>query len=243
MSFLQKERILIDNSTHIISLFLFSFKVGGLNWVREVLDPNRRVVFLNTDNVPAIDDQGGTTNPIESALLEILVSSLVHCGVSPSKMGVIAPYRAQLRLIKKWVASFPQLEASTVDRYQGRDKDCILISFCHSNDSKKVGRLLSDWRRCNVAFTRAKKKLIFVGSASTLVGSPILDSLFRLLELKGWIYSLPPNAHETGPDLPLSQKTPSSQSSSQRPPFLRFSGNQQPSPITSNVIAEMDVVR
>ena len=190
--------------------------------------------------VPATEDQvGGTTNPVESALLEILVSSLVHCGVNPSKMGVIAPYRAQLRLIKKWVSAFPQLEASTVDRYQGRDKDCILISFCHSNDSKKVGRLLCDWRRCNVAFTRAKKKLIFVGSVSTLVGSPILDSLFRLIEPKGWIYSLPPNAHETSPDIPLHLTPPSP--SSQRPPFVRYLGNQQPSPITSNVIAEMDV--
>ena len=216
----------------------------------EALDPNRSVIFLNTDPKSAKEERvgGGTVNLVESKLLEILVSSLVHCGVDPSKIGVIAPYRAQLRLIKKWTPAFPLLEVSTVDRYQGRDKDCILISFCCSNDSKRVGRLLCDWRRCNVAFTRAKKKLIFVGSMSTLVGSPIFDALFKLLDPKGWIYPLAPDAHNLYPNLPPPQPCPSSSSSSfsspssQRSPFVKYVRNsQQPSPITRNIIEEMDV--
>lgn len=60
------------------------------------------------------------------------------------------------------------LEISTIDRYQGRDKPAIVLSFVRSNPQHKVGRLLEDVRRLNVAITRAKCKLILVGSFKTL---------------------------------------------------------------------------
>ena len=77
------------------------------------------------------------------------------------------------------------LEISTVDRYQGRDKPAIIVSFVRSNPKHKVGRLLEDFRRLNVALTRAKCKLIMIGSFSTLYkGSqplqPVLDRVRRL---------------------------------------------------------------
>ena len=60
------------------------------------------------------------------------------------------------------------LEICTIDRYQGRDKPTIVLSFVRSNPQHKVGRLLEDIRRLNVAITRAKCKLILVGSFKTL---------------------------------------------------------------------------
>ena len=54
------------------------------------------------------------------------------------------------------------------DAVSGRDKECIIISFVRSNDEGNVGELLIDWRRINVALTRAKHKLIMIGSPSTL---------------------------------------------------------------------------
>ena len=68
--------------------------------------------------------------------------------------------------IKSWKEN--GLELSTIDRYQGRDKDVIILSTVRSNAGGKVGRLLLDMRRLNVALTRAKCKLIIVGSFSTL---------------------------------------------------------------------------
>uniref|UniRef100_A0A6T6DHT9 DNA replication ATP-dependent helicase/nuclease n=1 Tax=Craspedostauros australis TaxID=1486917 RepID=A0A6T6DHT9_9STRA len=77
---------------------------------------------------------------------------------------------------KKWIED--GLEFSTIDRYQGRDKDAILISFVRSNTSGNAGRLLQDIRRLNVALTRAKSKLILIGSFSTLTqGSVPLNSI------------------------------------------------------------------
>ena len=51
---------------------------------------------------------------------------------------------------------WPRLEVLTIDKYQGRDKDAILLSLVRSNSACNAGRLLLDWRRFNVAVTRAK---------------------------------------------------------------------------------------
>lgn len=53
-----------------------------------------------------------------------------------------------------------RVEISTVDKYQGRDKEMIILSLVRSNMEGHVGKLIKDWRRINVAFTRAKSKLI-----------------------------------------------------------------------------------
>ena len=86
------------------------------------------------------------------------------------------------------------LEISTIDRYQGRDKLVIIISFVRSNSKGKVGRLLNDFRRINVAISRAKRKLILIGSVSTLrEGSNVLSELLDLMDNKKWIQDLPSN--------------------------------------------------
>ena len=69
------------------------------------------------------------------------------------------------------------LEVSTVDKFQGRDKDCIIVSLVRTNCGNHIGGLLRDWRRVNVAFTRAKKKLILVGSELALRNIPIWDDV------------------------------------------------------------------
>jgi DNA replication ATP-dependent helicase Dna2 len=60
----------------------------------------------------------------------------------------------------------------------------------------KTGELVKDWRRMNVAFTRARSKLVIFGSRSTLSRVPLLESFFQLMEGEGWILRLPSNAHE-----------------------------------------------
>lgn len=95
--------------------------------------------------------------------------------------------------------SYPSLEINTIDKYQGRDKKVIVVSFVRSNAEGTVGHLLRDWRRLNVALSRAKHKLLLVGSLRTLSSCAILNSLASILETRGWVYSLPPGAHRTYP--------------------------------------------
>ncbi|KAI9307426.1 AAA domain-containing protein, partial [Cunninghamella echinulata] len=95
--------------------------------------------------------------------------ALLACGLKEEQLAIISVYRTQLRLISQHFAGErPGIEISTIDKYQGRDKDCILISFVRSNNNGTTGELLRDWRRLNVAFTRAKCKLIVFGSLTTL---------------------------------------------------------------------------
>ncbi len=90
------------------------------------------------------------------------------------------------------------LEVNTIDRYQGRDKDAIIISLVRSNKSEKTGRLLEDKSRLNVALSRAKAKLILIGSYKTLSnGNSIMSEALKIMKEKKTIDPLPSNALET----------------------------------------------
>ena len=86
------------------------------------------------------------------------------------------------------------MEISTIDKFQGRDKSIMILSLVRSNAHGKAGRLLNDPRRINVAVSRAKHKLVLIGSSWTLKkGSETLSSLIDLMERKGWVLDLPEN--------------------------------------------------
>ena len=83
----------------------------------------------------------------------------------------------------------------TTDKFQGRDKECIIISLVRSNAEGNIGDLLKDWRRINVAFTRARSKLIILGSKSTLSSNELLKKFVDLMYESQWVYDIPENAH------------------------------------------------
>ncbi|KAJ1978736.1 DNA replication endonuclease-helicase Dna2 [Dimargaris xerosporica] len=169
----------------------------GQCWLQQTLDPNQPLLFLNTDPIPAheVRKDGLVHNPIEARLVFQVVEALLYCGVPEDAMGIIVPYKAQLKLLHSQLGHHPQLEVHTVDKYQGRDKDCILMSFVRSNFRQNVGELLKDWRRINVALTRSKKKLILIGSQNTLAKTPLFTELIQLLTERKCILPLPPMAH------------------------------------------------
>lgn len=91
----------------------------------------------------------------------------------------------------------------TADRFQGRDKEVIILSLVRSNENQSIGELLRDWRRINVAFTRAKTKLLVIGSRETLKGNgpnvntgeeEMVAKFVKLMEVKDWVFDLPPTA-------------------------------------------------
>ena len=64
---------------------------------------------------------------------------------------------------------------------------CIIVSLVRCNSNNQIGNLLSDWRRLNVAFTRAKAKLIVVGSTRTLMCNNLLSKFVTLATTKSWV--------------------------------------------------------
>ncbi|HYG40260.1 MAG TPA: AAA domain-containing protein [Cytophagales bacterium] len=91
---------------------------------------------------------------------------------SQFSVGIISPYKAQVNILKEkflqdeWVG-FTNIAVNSVDGFQGQERDIIYISLVRSNSENEIG-FLKDYRRMNVALTRAKKKLIIIGDSATL---------------------------------------------------------------------------
>ncbi|MDA7893911.1 AAA domain-containing protein, partial [bacterium] len=105
-------------------------------------------------------------NPKEADLVIQLIGDLIEAGVSPAEMGIIAPYAAQVRLLRGKL-NVIGLEIDTVDGFQGREKEVIIVTMVRSNHKREIG-FLADTRRTNVALTRARRKLIVIGDSATL---------------------------------------------------------------------------
>mgnify|MGYP001324582844 CR=1 FL=1 len=122
-------------------------------------------------------------NRREADLVVARVAALVASGVSPAAIGVITPYAAQARLLTERLPH-EALEVDTVDGFQGREKEAILISLVRSNEQGEIG-FLADTRRMNVAMTRARRKLIIVGDSATLASDPFYARLIASCERLG----------------------------------------------------------
>ncbi|KAL8229689.1 hypothetical protein R6Q57_014589 [Mikania cordata] len=162
----------------------YTSSTSTLLWLKKVLDPLRQVVFINTDLLPGLEvkDCKTVNNPLEAYIITEITDKLTCQGIQGKDIGIITPYNSQANLIRQYVSN--SVEIHTIDKYQGRDKDCILVSFVRSSSDPKNCRssLLGDWHRINVALTRAKKKLIMVGSQRTLSFVPILKLLIEKVE-------------------------------------------------------------
>ena len=124
-------------------------------------------------------------NPREAQLVAAKVGALIAAGVSPSDVAVISPYAAQVRLLRgKLLDEHADLEVDTVDGFQGREKEAVVISLVRSNAQGEIG-FLRDVRRMNVALTRARRKLIVIGDSATIGGHPFYSRLLEYIELLG----------------------------------------------------------
>jgi len=96
------------------------------------------------------EDTGSRRNVQEAGLAAKHVRKLIAAGLLPSQIGMITPYRAQVRQLRELLADVPGLEIDSVDGFQGREKEAIVLSLVRSNPEGELG-FLSDVRRTNVA--------------------------------------------------------------------------------------------
>jgi superfamily I DNA and/or RNA helicase len=122
-------------------------------------------------------------NPQEAALVARKVRALLAAGVAASDIGVIAPYAAQVRRLRE-LLPVPGLEIDSVDGFQGREKEVVVLSLVRSNNEGEIG-FLGDVRRLNVALTRARRKLLVIGDSATLSVLPFYRRLFEYFEALG----------------------------------------------------------
>ena len=119
-------------------------------------------------------------NEGEAELAAAEVERVLALGVTPAEVAVIAPYDAQVQRLRQLLASHLDagLEVDTVDGFQGREKEAVVVSLVRANEAGEVG-FLSDVRRMNVALTRARRKLVVVGDAATVARHPFYAGFFE----------------------------------------------------------------
>jgi len=121
-------------------------------------------------------------NPLEALLVKEIVERLLRMGIKEEWIGVITPYDDQVDLIRSLIGE--EIEVHSVDGYQGREKEVIILSFVRSNEKGELG-FLTDLRRLNVALTRAKRKLIAVGDSETLSNHPTYKRFLEFVKRNG----------------------------------------------------------
>nr|CAH7738096.1 unnamed protein product [Callosobruchus chinensis] len=169
-------------------------------WIKSALNTSleKAVIFLDTGPVwdlnhdvpwlehPKDDSSKNCVNIYEAAVTAILVKTLLQAGVENSQIGVIASYRNQVAQISTLIKT-DNVTVSTVDQFQGMDKNVIIYSCTKSRNtagSKEINKfeILEDPRRITVAVSRAKNKLILVGDIKTISEYSTFKKLVAVLE-------------------------------------------------------------
>jgi ATP-dependent RNA/DNA helicase IGHMBP2 len=147
----------------------------------------RPVDFIDTAGASydeIVDPDGKSRqNPLEAELVIHKVQALLDAGLHADQIAVIAPYSAQVRLLRERRESLrlPEIEIDTVDGFQGREKEAVVVSLVRSNPEGEIG-FLADVRRMNVALTRARRKLIVIGDSATVASHPFYRRLITYFE-------------------------------------------------------------
>jgi ATP-dependent RNA/DNA helicase IGHMBP2 len=146
---------------------------------------------LSLDEVEDVES-GSKANPGEALLVAAYLSRMIgDAGVHPADVAVISPYSAQVSLLKQTLEesddavgeswSSRGLEVRTVDGFQGREKELVVLSLVRSNLQKQVG-FLADERRINVAVTRAKRQVVVICDSETAGANAFLARLLTHIE-------------------------------------------------------------
>lgn len=171
------------------------------------------IVFLDTSDDPAARDtvrqwraDESRDNPCEAAIVAGLLVALfrrtprANWEALAAEVGIISAYRKQNNRLRQEIAArepalaaLRALRIDTVDRFQGGERQILVVSLVNANESNVIGALHADPRRLNVALSRARTKLILVGSRATFVGpgrpeeepaKVIYRRLFALLDVQ-----------------------------------------------------------
>lgn len=165
---------------------------------RGILDYDNPITWIDTSDTDAkeefVGESFGRINKIEAELtLDALKNYFTKIGRQRIAdehidVGVISPYRAQVQLLRRMVRKDEFFKpyrkcvtVNTVDGFQGQERDIIVISLVRSNDDGQIG-FLSDLRRMNVAITRARMKLIIVGSVQTMTRHAFYKELYDYVQ-------------------------------------------------------------
>lgn len=154
-------------------------RLCDMSEVREDELTSHAVRFIDTSGSSYDEEKesagSSLANPEEATLAIKKVRDLRALGVRAEDIAIITPYTAQVRLLRERLDD-EAVEIGSIDSFQGREKEAIIISLVRSNQDNAIG-FLKDTRRMNVALTRARRKLIVIGDSTTISSHPFYGGL------------------------------------------------------------------
>jgi len=143
----------------------------------------KHISFIDTagSGYNEVHGPGGTSlqNEGELSIVQQLMQTEM---LDPLKTAFISPYSGQVTAAKEVLPK--QMRISTIDSFQGQEKEIIIVSLVRSNDDGDIG-FLKDYRRMNVAITRAKEQLFVIGDSATIGADAFYNSFLTYIEQHG----------------------------------------------------------
>lgn len=163
---------------------------------KNIFKSDQPIIFYNISGKEKRQRDSIANDSEKRLVLDILAEFLKNPGFDTSTLAIISNYSSQIYNIKSDLRKNfkfngrhqkQNLEVDTVDAFQGREKDFVIISTVRANQFQQVG-FLKDSRRMNVAITRAKHGVVIIGNRDTLQGESMWNELILHLENKRCVY-------------------------------------------------------
>lgn len=147
-------------------------------------DSNEPLVFIDTAGC-GFDEEMQDGSRFNSGEINIVQQMVTTFQNEFNSIGVISPYSVQVKMLRDELKeALSEKDVQTIDGFQGQERDVIIISLVRSNTDGNIG-FLKDYRRMNVALTRAKKKLIVIGDSATIGMDSFYNQFLTYVENEG----------------------------------------------------------
>ena len=148
-----------------------------------LMDTGVHLSFIDTAGSGLNEANGSNGMSLQNeGELSIALKLIASENLDPLKTAFISPYAGQVAAAKELLPK--EMRISTIDSFQGQEQHTIILSLVRSNDEGDIG-FLKDYRRMNVAITRAKEQLFVIGDSATIGGDAFYHSFLTYIESKG----------------------------------------------------------
>jgi ATP-dependent RNA/DNA helicase IGHMBP2 len=159
------------------------FYNGLLQTAAHLINTGTHITFIDTAGSGYNEVQGSNGMSLQNEGELMIVQKLLNTeAIDPLKTAFISPYAGQVAAAKEVLPK--EIRISTIDSFQGQEQDIIILSLVRSNDDGDIG-FLKDYRRMNVAITRAKEQLFVIGDSATIGADAFYNSFLTYIENNG----------------------------------------------------------
>jgi ATP-dependent RNA/DNA helicase IGHMBP2 len=159
------------------------FYNGLLQTAAHLKNIGAHIYFIDTAGSGYNEIRGSDGMSLQNKGELLIVQQLLQTeSLNPEKTAFISPYAGQIAAAREVLPK--EMRISTIDSFQGQEQETILLSLVRSNDEGDIG-FLKDYRRMNVAITRAKEKLFVIGDSATIGADNFYNSFLSYIEKYG----------------------------------------------------------